>query len=206
MTKKAPRRLRPSPAVFFDRDGTLIVDKNYLADPKDVRLIPGAAEAIHSLKSVGYRVYVVSNQSGVARGYFTEASVRRVTTHLRRLLAAKGARLDGFFHCPHHPQGSVSRYRKDCRCRKPGPGMIEAAAKKHPLDLGHSYIVGDKRDDLLTAANAGLAGGVLVLTGYGRKSRKDLGAGEAAAVSRDALGAAKWVLRHGAVPAKRKGR
>jgi D-glycero-D-manno-heptose 1,7-bisphosphate phosphatase len=91
------------PAVFFDRDGTLIVDQDYLSDPAGVRLIPGADKAIRDLKEAGYRVYVVSNQSGVARGYFTEAAVRRVTVRLKKMLAAKGAKLDGFFHCPHHP-------------------------------------------------------------------------------------------------------
>jgi D-glycero-D-manno-heptose 1,7-bisphosphate phosphatase len=182
------RSARVRPAVFFDRDGTLIVDKNYLSKPEEVELIPGAAEAIRILRDVGYRVYVVSNQSGVARGYFSEASVRRVTSHLRALLAAQGARLDGFFHCPHHPQGTVARYRKDCRCRKPGPGMVEAAARRHPLDLRRSFIVGDKIDDLSTARAAGLAGGILVLTGYGKKSRKGIPRGTRAQVARDCLG------------------
>jgi D-glycero-D-manno-heptose 1,7-bisphosphate phosphatase len=194
------RSARVRPAVFFDRDGTLIVDKNYLSKPEEVELIPGAAEAIRILRDVGYRVYVVSNQSGVARGYFSEASVRRVTSHLRALLAAQGARLDGFFHCPHHPQGTVARYRKDCRCRKPGPGMVEAAARRHPLDLRRSFIVGDKIDDLSTARAAGLAGGILVLTGYGKKSRKGIPRGTRAQVARDCLGAARWILRNATVP------
>jgi D-glycero-D-manno-heptose 1,7-bisphosphate phosphatase len=184
------------PAVFFDRDGTLIVDQDYLSDPAGVRLIPGADKAIRDLKEAGYRVYVVSNQSGVARGYFTEAAVRRVTVRLKKMLAAKGAKLDGFFHCPHHPQGTVARYKKTCRCRKPGPGMVEQAAAKHPLDLRHSYIVGDKLDDLLTAHSARLAGGLLVLTGYGRKSRKGLAAQDRLAVVKDAASAAKWILKH----------
>jgi D-glycero-D-manno-heptose 1,7-bisphosphate phosphatase len=184
------------PAVFFDRDGTLIVDQDYLSDPDDVQLIPGSAEAIRCLKDTGYRVFVVSNQSGVARGYFTEASVRRVTARLKKILADQGAKLDGYFHCPHHPEGTVARYRKNCRCRKPGPGMVEQAAARHPLDLKHSYIVGDKLDDLRTASKAHLAGGLLVLTGYGRKSRKDSASRDRLAVVKNALAAAKWILKH----------
>lgn len=196
--KKRGTRIRAvaKPAVFFDRDGTLIVDQDYLSDPAGVRMLPGVPQAIRSLKDAGYRVYVVSNQSGVARGYFTEAAVKRVTARLKRLLAAKGAKLDGFFHCPHHPKGTVPKYRKSCRCRKPGPGMVEQAAAKHPLDLAHSFIVGDKSDDLLTSHNAHLAGGILVLTGYGRKSRKGLATQDRLAVVKDASSAAKWILKH----------
>jgi D-glycero-D-manno-heptose 1,7-bisphosphate phosphatase len=193
---KAKRGASARPAVFFDRDGTLIVDQDYLSDPAGVRLIPGSAGAIRDLKKAGYRVYVVSNQSGVARGYFTEAAVKRVTARLKKMLAAQGAQLDGFFHCPHHPQGTVARYKKACRCRKPGPGMVEQAAEKHSLDLQHSYIVGDKLDDLLTARNAHLAGGLLVLTGYGCKSRRGLAAKDRLAVVKNALAAAKWILKH----------
>ena len=189
-------KLRKRPAVFFDRDGTLIFDQDYLSDPRGVKLIPGAAEAVCLLQKAGYRVYVLSNQSGVARGFFTEVAVRRVTARFKRLLAVRGARLDGLFHCPHHPKGTVAKYRKTCRCRKPAPGMVEQAARKHPLDLKHSFIVGDKQDDLFLARRAHLAGGLLVLTGYGRKSRRGLQSKDRLAVVKNALAAARWIIKN----------
>jgi len=185
---RGPRR----PAVFFDRDGTLIQDRDYLSDPKGVRLLPGAVQAVRLLKAAGYRVYLVSNQSGVARGYFGAAAVHRVNRRFRDLL---GVRLDGVFFCPHHPKGEVARYRKACACRKPAPGMVRQAAKRHPLDLPNSYIVGDKPDDVLLAPRAGLRGGLLVLTGYGRKSRGSLKSRDRLAVVKDALAAARWILK-----------
>jgi len=195
LKRKTPTRPRMKPAVFFDRDGTLIQDRDYLSDPSGVRLLPGSAQAVRLLKAAGYRVYLVSNQSGVARGYFGVTAVRRVN---RRVQALLGTPLDGLFFCPHHPKGEVARYRKDCACRKPAPGMVRQAAKRHPLDLPNSYIVGDKPDDVLLAPRAGLRGGLLVLTGYGRKSRRSLKSRDRLAVVKDALAAAKWILKNNA--------
>jgi D-glycero-D-manno-heptose 1,7-bisphosphate phosphatase len=190
-------KARKRPAVFFDRDGTLMEDRDYLSDPKGARLLPGAARAVRLLKNAGWRVFVVSNQSGVARGLFGERDVRRVMSAFKRLLAARGARLDGCFYCPHHPKGEVAKYRKRCDCRKPAPGMVRQAAGRFPLDLASSFVVGDKADDARLAPRAGLGGALLVLTGYGRKSRRDLKSGDRVVIVPDALAAAKHILRVG---------
>lgn len=172
MAKKMKRR----PAVFLDRDGTLIHDADYLSRPSQVRFFPDTVKALKLLKKAGYRLFVVSNQSGVARGYFTEGSVRRVQAHLRARLRARGVRLDGLFYCPHYPGGKVKSLGHACTCRKPSPGMVRQAAKRFPLDLKGSFVVGDKMDDLILARKAGLAGSVLVRTGKGRESAKRLAA------------------------------
>ncbi len=195
--RKHARKPKRRPAVFFDRDGTLMEDRDYLSDPKGVRLLAGAARAVRLLKAAGWRVFVVSNQSGVARGFFKERDVRRVMSAFKRLLAARGARVDGCFYCPHHPKGEVARYRKRCDCRKPAPGLVRRAARKFSLDLGSSFVVGDKTDDARLAARAGLAGALLVLTGYGRKSRRDLKSRKRVVTVPNALFAAKHILKLG---------
>jgi len=162
------------PAVFLDRDGTLMLDLGYLGDPAKVKLYKGTAEALKLLRRAGFYLFVVSNQSGVARGYFPESSVKAVNRRLQDLLKAKGARIDAFFYCPHYKEGSVKRYVKVCDCRKPKPGMVKQTLGKYPVDLRHSYMVGDKIDDLQLARNAKLAKGFLVRTGNGRKSEKKL--------------------------------
>jgi len=194
--KRSLRSKRASrPAVFFDRDGTLIHDRDYLSDPGGVKLLSGAARAVRLLKAAGYRVFVVSNQSGVARGYFTVAAARRVERRFKRLLAAQGARLDGYFFCPHHPEGKIRRYKKRCACRKPAPGMVKMALQNHAVALKASYVVGDKADDVLLARRAGLKAGLLVLTGYGRKSRRGLKSAGSAPVVANALAAAMYILK-----------
>ncbi|MEW6516989.1 MAG: HAD family hydrolase [candidate division FCPU426 bacterium] len=158
------------PAVFLDRDGTIIQEAEYLADPAGVVLLPGAAEGIRLLRQEGFAAVVVSNQSGVARGYFDEATVRRVNARLEELLAAAGAGLDGVYYCPHYPQGSVAAYARACDCRKPAPGMLLAAARDLGLDLAKSWVVGDKASDIEFGAKQGLKT-ILVLTGYGAATR-----------------------------------
>lgn len=162
------------PAVFLDRDGTLIHEAHYLSDPRKARLYADAVPAVRRLNRAGYLVFLVTNQSGVARGYFTEADVKRVNRRIAATLERGGARLDGMFYCPHHREGTVRRFRKKCRCRKPGPGMVEAAARRFPLDLGRSYVVGDHAADVLLARNARLAGAVHLTTGHGRRERARL--------------------------------
>lgn len=160
----------PRIAVFMDRDGTITEEMGYLKEPEKLRLIPRSGEAIRLLNEKGILTIVVSNQSGVARGYFTEKTVRETHQKLKKLLAEKGAYLDGIYYCPHHPEFGPPKYRKDCNCRKPKPGMLEKAAKKFNLDLKKCYVIGDKVDDIKLAQNVG-AKGILVLTGYGRKSK-----------------------------------
>lgn len=148
-----PERARP--AIFLDKDGTVIVDVPYNVDPALIRLAPGAPEGLRALHDAGYPLIVVSNQSGVARGLFPEAALGPVRDRLGEMLAAHGAPLAGFHHCPHHPEGSVAIYARDCDCRKPRPGLITAAAAEHAIDLGRSWLVGDILDDVEAGRAAG---------------------------------------------------
>lgn len=178
-------------AVFLDRDGVIIEEVNYLRHLSQMRLLPGAARAIVRLRAAGYKAVVVTNQSGVARGYVSRTGLMLIHRELRRRLKAAGARLDGLYFCPHHPE--IGRIRK-CRCRKPGTGMLEAAKARFKLDLKASVFVGDTTTDVRTALNAGCRA-VLVRTG---KAGKD-GAYKAAPhkICADLSGAADWILRAG---------
>ena len=156
----------PVPAVFLDRDGTLIREEHYLSRPEQVSLLPGAAAAVRTLNEAGMPVVVVTNQAGVARGIFPESRIAEVHARLADLLAVEGARVDAFYHCPHHPSANIDAYRCDCECRKPRPGLLRTAARELGLDLSRSWMVGDKRSDLEAGAAAGCRT-VLVRTGYG---------------------------------------
>src|SRR5205823_6483112 len=142
-------------AVFLDKDGTLIEDVPYNVDPARVRLMPGAAEGLRALHAAGYRLLVISNQSGVARGYFEEAALAAVGERLGELLAEAGVPLAGFYYCPHHPEGSVAAYAVECSCRKPQPGLLVRAAREHGLDLAASWLVGDILNDIEAGRAAG---------------------------------------------------
>jgi histidinol-phosphate phosphatase family protein len=142
-------------AVFLDKDGTLIEDVPYNVDPARIRLTPGAAEGLRALHAAGYRLFVISNQSGVARGYFPEAALAAVEARLRELLHEAGVPLAGFYYCPHHPEGVVADYAVACDCRKPAPGLIERAAREHGLDQARSWFVGDILDDVQAGRAAG---------------------------------------------------
>ncbi len=150
---------------FIDRDGVLNVEVNYLGDPADAVLLPGVAAAIGRLNRAGVPVLVISNQAGVAKGYFTEADVKRVNDRLAELLAAEGARIDGWYYCPHHPD-----FTGACGCRKPAPGMLLRAAGEHGVDPAVSAMTGDRPSDLEAGANAGVTELYLVRTGYGRRT------------------------------------
>jgi D-glycero-D-manno-heptose 1,7-bisphosphate phosphatase len=130
-------------AVFLDKDGTLVVDMPYSVDPARMELAPGAGRALRALTAAGYRLVVVSNQSGVARGLFREEDLQPVVERLGALLAGEGVALTDFVYCPHHPRGRVARYAHPCSCRKPEPGMIRSAAATHDIDLAGSWLVGD---------------------------------------------------------------
>jgi D-glycero-D-manno-heptose 1,7-bisphosphate phosphatase len=162
------------PAVFFDRDGTLIRDIGYLSRPSQIRIYRGVYEALRKLKQKGYWIFVVTNQSGVARGCFPESTVRRIHQVLQKQLKAQKAGVDHFYYCPHYPKGTVRGYAKICSCRKPKSGMVRKALKSFPVDPKKSYVVGDKLDDLGLAKSAKLAAGILVRTGNGRVSEKQL--------------------------------
>jgi D,D-heptose 1,7-bisphosphate phosphatase len=143
------------PAVFLDKDGTLVENVPYNVDPALIRLAPGAGEGLRRLHEAGFVLFVISNQSGVARGYFAESALAGVEARLKEMLAAVGVRLAGFSYCPHHPEGSVEEYAIACDCRKPAPGMIVRAAAEHGIDLARSWMVGDILDDIQAGRAAG---------------------------------------------------
>jgi D-glycero-D-manno-heptose 1,7-bisphosphate phosphatase len=146
------------PAAFLDRDGVLNVDRGYVSRREDFAWIAGAPEAVRLLNAAGYRVIVVTNQSGIARGLYSEADMQRLHDFMRAELARHGAHIDAIYYCPHHPQGTVARYTQACRCRKPGPGMLEAAARDWPIDRAGSFLIGDKEADMQAAAAFGIRG------------------------------------------------
>jgi D-glycero-D-manno-heptose 1,7-bisphosphate phosphatase len=154
-------------AVFIDRDGTISDEVGYVNHPSRLRLLPGSAEAIRSLNENGWLAVVITNQSGVARGYFTEAVLAETNEVMRRELAAAGARIDALYYCPHHPSAGEAPYRQDCECRKPKPGLIHRAAVDLEVDLAQSWMIGDRYGDVALAHAAGVRS-ALVLTGYGR--------------------------------------
>lgn len=145
----------PRPAVFLDRDGVIIEDVHYLEKPEQVRLTPGAGAAVARLNAAGLPVVVVTNQSGVARGYFPVERVGEAHRRLDELLAEQGAHVDRYYFCPHHPDGTVPAFRVECDCRKPRPGMLHRAARDLGVDLDASYLIGDKVSDLEAGAAAG---------------------------------------------------
>ncbi len=159
--------------VFLDRDGTLIQHYPYLSAPERVALTPGAGEAVARLNASNYAVVVVTNQSGLARGLVTETQLSAIHARLRALLRAESAALDALYYCPHLPDGKVSRYRRTCRCRKPGPGMVERAVRELGLEGLPAWVVGDDQRDLELAARVG-ARSILVRTGLGAATEQGL--------------------------------
>jgi len=157
-------------AVFLDRDGTVNEERNYLVRAEDFVFIPGVPEAIARLNRAGFFVVLVTNQSGIARGYFSRAEVDVLHRYLQRELQKQGARIDAIYLCPHHPDYSVERL---CSCRKGAPGMLLQAAAEHSIDLGASYMIGDKPADLEAGRRAGCKP-LLVRTGYGRQTEAGL--------------------------------
>jgi D-glycero-D-manno-heptose 1,7-bisphosphate phosphatase len=154
-------------AVFIDRDGTISEEIGYVNHPSRYRVFPYAAEAIKQLNEAGWLAVLVTNQAGVARGYFTEDVIGAVHALLTAELEGGGARLDAIYYCPHHPTVGEPPYRFDCDCRKPRPGLIRRAAADLDIDLGASWMVGDRYSDTELARNAGTRA-ALVLSGYGR--------------------------------------
>ncbi len=181
------------PAVFLDRDGTIIREADYLRSVAQLRLLPGAAAAIRRLNEAGLAVVITTNQSGIARGLLTEADLSEINEALSKRLSARGATIDAIYYCPHHPEVGKPPYRRRCRCRKPAPGMLLRAAKDLGLDLARSFSVGDSERDLAAGRKVG-ARTVLVRTGYGRKTQA-AGACEADYLARNLSDAADWILR-----------
>lgn len=156
----------PRPAIFLDRDGTLAHEVGYINHPSRFRLYPWAIDAVRLINHAGLLAVVVTNQAGVARGYFPESVVHEVHDSLRAAMQSGGARLDAIYYCPHHPDVGEPPYRLDCDCRKPRPGLLRRAAAELGADLERSFVVGDRHGDLTVAWSVG-ARGALVKTGYG---------------------------------------
>jgi D-glycero-D-manno-heptose 1,7-bisphosphate phosphatase len=155
-------------ALFLDRDGTINTEVDFLSSPSGLRLLPRSADAIRRANTLGFRVIVISNQSGVARGLVTEEQLAAIHAELRQQLSASGASVDAIYYCPHHPEIGEGPYRSDCDCRKPKPGMLVRAAREFGIELQRSYVVGDRMIDLQAAQSVG-ATAILVRTGYGEQ-------------------------------------
>ena len=147
-----------SKAVFFDRDGVLNKDVDYLYKIDDLRWIEGAREAVAYLTQLGYKVFIVTNQSGIARGYYTVADMQRLHEHMQRKIAASGGKIEKIYYCPHHPEGSVAEYTCVCDCRKPKPGMLLQAFSEYDIDREQSFLIGDGKRDVEAAEAAGIKG------------------------------------------------
>lgn len=183
------------PAVFLDRDGTLLEEAGYLDRLERLVFFPYAVDAVRLLNRSGLAVVIVTNQAGIARGIFKEAFVAEAHQHIAQRLALGGAHIDGFYYCPHHPDAVIESLRQDCGCRKPQPGMLTRAAEELGLDLAASFVVGDRWHDLQAGARVG-ARGVLVRTGYGRTEEASPKPGlEPAAIVDNVAEAASWILR-----------
>ena len=160
-------------AVFLDRDGTLNEEVGYVNHLERFVLLPQVGQAIRLLNEHGIKAVVITNQSGVARGYFPESLIHQVHQKMQDLLKKEGARLDGIYYCPHHPDIGIPPYRQKCRCRKPATGLVEDAVKELDIDCSRSYVIGDRDVDIEFAPQIG-AKGILVLTGYGKGEWEDL--------------------------------
>jgi D-glycero-D-manno-heptose 1,7-bisphosphate phosphatase len=185
------------PAVFLDRDGTINEQMGYINHISRFHLLPNAARGIKLLNEKNIPVVVVSNQSGLARGYFPRDLVDKVHDKMKKLLSEQGAHVDAIYICPHHPEAKEPKYRQACNCRKPKTGMLEQAAAELNVDLTQSFLVGDRWTDLKCGKSAGCTP-VLVLTGYGRGDYDYIGPGEEIQpefVGEDLLETAEWITR-----------
>jgi D-glycero-D-manno-heptose 1,7-bisphosphate phosphatase len=183
------------PAVFLDRDGTMVHEAGYLARAADLRWFPWTVDAIRLLRRAGYLVFVTTNQGGIALGLLTETFLRELHDDMDRHLRSAGAAVDGWFYCPHHPNGTTPALAIACECRKPQPGMIRQARQRFDIDMTRSYVIGDKPIDVDLAVRAG-ARGILVRTGYGEGelARRGGTLPAAAHVAANLLEAVAWIL------------
>ena len=159
--------------MFLDRDGVITEDPPHYAHRVDqVKIISGSGDAIRLLNEAGYLVIVVSNQSGIARGYYQKRDFDLFNDEMKRQLSLDNAHIDAIYYCPHHPEGAIEKYRKACTCRKPNPGMLIRAAERFHIDMSSSFLVGDKWTDIL-AGNAVHCRSILVLTGHGSEEERN---------------------------------
>ena len=158
-------------AVFLDRDGTINVDRAYLYKLEEFRFEPGAVEGMKILQDEGYRIIIITGQSGIGRGYYSEEDFHNLMTHMQRELEERGIKIEGYLFCPHHPTKGIEKYRIDCSCRKPKTGMLEEATEKWSIDISISWAIGDKTADIKMANNFGIKS-ILVKTGKGGEDRE----------------------------------
>jgi D-glycero-D-manno-heptose 1,7-bisphosphate phosphatase len=158
-------------AVFIDRDGTINVDVDFLSSPEQLELIPRSADAIRELNLMNIPVVVITNQSGIARGLFSEDDLSSIHRKLDHLLDQAGAKVLDYFYCPHHPTDGIAPYVKECECRKPKPGMLLQAKEKYGFDLERSFVIGDKFIDIVTGKSV-RATSIQVATGYGANEKE----------------------------------
>lgn len=193
---RGPSIVKNTPAVFLDRDGTLLEDVGYLDRLERLALFPWSIDAVRLLNRAGFRVVIVTNQAGVARGIIQESFVQEAHRFIGQKMAAGAARVDAYYYCPHLADAPLEAYRKSCDCRKPGPGMLQQAARDLGIDLASSFAVGDRWHDVQAGSAAG-SRGILVRTGYGRteegRPRKDV---HPAAVADNLIEAVSWILRN----------
>lgn len=166
-------------AAFFDRDGVINRDVGYLYRIEDLRFLEGAREALAYLAGLGYKIIIVTNQSGIARGYYTVADMEKLHAYMIREIEAAGGRVDRIYYCPHHKEGKVREYAIDCQCRKPKPGMVLRALEEFDLDVSKSFLIGDSVRDIEAAESAGIKGFLFKggsLLDFTRKVLKEMGA------------------------------
>lgn len=191
------------PAVFLDRDGTMIHEVQYLRRFDDLTWFPSTIDAIRLLNRAGFVVCVTTNQSGVGRGYYTAHDVHDIHDQMTRDLDQSSARIDAWFYCPHHPEAIVEALRLVCDCRKPRPGMVLAAAERFDLDLSRSFVIGDRVTDIGLAESVG-ARGILVRTGYGEHTLQETGGRVPGVVlvADNLMHATSWILQQQAQTAR----
>ncbi len=177
-------------AAFIDRDGVINEERGYVYRVEDFVFLPGAVEGLQRLQAAGFTLVVVTNQAGIARGYYGEADFARLTDHMRAQLAARGVQVAAVYHCPHHPEAGIGVLRHDCDCRKPRPGMLRRAAAELGLDLATSVLVGDKLSDIQAGRAAGVRWALLVESGHAPDA---LARESADGVFPDLLAASDWL-------------
>lgn len=186
-------------AVFIDRDGTLIEETGYLNDLSRLKLFPYSVDAVRQLHRAGFLVVVVTNQAGIARGIVPEAFLDIAHGHISQVMQAGGARIDRYYHCPHHPDGIVPGLNRRCECRKPAPGLWHQAARDLSIDLAGSFTIGDRWLDVRAGRAAGTKT-VMVRTGYGQGEEQAAPDGATAdAIVSDLAAAAGWILEQDAI-------
>ncbi len=181
-------------AAFIDRDGVINEERNYVSQIEDFHLIPGAVEGLAQLSDAGFSLVVITNQSGIGRGLYSEADFDYLTEHMRHELARQGIEIAGVYYCPHHPKAGLGHYRVECNCRKPQPGMLLDAARELGLSLADSVLVGDKTSDIEAGRRAGLRRCVLVESGHAL-SAAERATADACVVDLQAAG--RWLTSHG---------